>query len=819
MIKKVYLFAFWLTVSHLHLYAQKPVTEDTTARSSHLSKMNGYFNMFWNDRTGRLFLEVDKLNQEFLYVNTLPAGVGSNDLGLDRGQIGDTKIVKFIKSGPKVLLVESNYRYRAVSSNPDERKSVNEAFAQSVIWGFKADAQANGRLLIDITPFLLRDAHQIAPKLAAASQGVYKADENRSALYMANTKNFPDNTEMEAIVTLATTNSTGREIATVTPDANFVTVRMHHSFIKLPDDNYHPRVFDPRAGFFSTDFMDFATPIDQPIVKRFINRHRLQKKNPGSAMSEAVKPIVYYVDRGAPEPVRTALMEGAAWWNQAFEAAGYKNAFQVKLLPEDADPMDVRYNIIQWVHRSSRGWSYGSSITDPRTGEIIKGQVSLGSLRDRQDFLIAEGLVQPYEDGKPVSDKMMKLALARLHQLAAHEVGHTLGLYHNYAASTRNRSSVMDYPPPTISLKADGSIDLSDAYTAEIGGWDKRAIIYGYTDFVKGTDESKALKNTLNETLKQGYVFIADADSRPAGSAHPKAHLWDSGSDATDELNRLMGIRRHIIDNFSEKSIREDAPMATIEEVLVPMYLLHRYQIEAASKALGGLYYTYAIKNDGQPVTRMVSPTDQWKAFDALMNTITPDALALPEKLIAKIPPRPVGYPRTRELFKSRTGLTFDPISAAESATSTTLSFMLQPQRAARLVEYQARDAAQPGLIAVLDKLIEQTWKAPQQTGYKGELQRMVNNQTLVQLLALGATNQAPENVRSIVLLKVGELKSWLQTAQNSAQPLTKANMLFALSQIKQFEGNPDKFQPVPMLPMPDGSPIGMADGWECPVQ
>jgi hypothetical protein len=804
--KKIYALLFLITAFHLPLHAQN--TGEIGPKTQGFTKYTGYFNFFWDEKTGRILLEVDKLNSEFLYVNSLPAGVGSNDLGLDRGQIGNSRIVKFIKSGPKILLVQPNYAYRAISNNADERKSVEEAFAQSVIWGFKVEAQDGDKVLIDFTPFLLRDSHHIADRLTASDQGNFNVDESRSAVYLPDTKSFPDNSEFEATITL-TGKAKGNEIMSVTPDPDAVTVRMHHSFIKLPDDNYKPRKFDPRSGFYPVDFMDYATPIDQPIVKRLLTRHRLQKKDPMAAMSEAVKPIIYYVDRGAPEPVRTALMEGAAWWNQAFEAAGYKNAFQVKLLPEDADPMDIRYNVIQWVHRSTRGWSYGEAISDPRTGEIIKGQVSLGSLRDRQDFLIAEGLLQPYEDGKPVSDGMMKMAIARLHQLAAHEVGHTLGLQHNFAASVNDRASVMDYPAPFFTLKADGTADLSKAYTTEIGGWDKRAILYGYQDFPAGTNEDEALKNIMIETLKQGYFYITDEDARPESGAHPLAHLWDNGKNAADELNRLMAIRKQLLDNFSEKAIRQDAPMATLEEALVPVYLLHRYQVEAASKMLGGLYYTYAVKNDGQTTTKFIPPADQWKAFNALMSTISPDALALPEKLIEKIPPRPDGYPRTRELFKSRTGLTFDPMAAAESAAATTLAFMLQPQRAARLVEYHSRDDAQPGLIAVLDKLLAQTWKAPQQPGYKGELQRLVNSLTLKQLLTLAATNGAPESVRGIALLEIDGLKKWMHSAVNTSAGSQKANILSGLAQIDAFEKNPAQFKPATSLVMPDGSPIG----------
>ncbi len=805
--KKIYFLIFLLVSSFQTIKAQK--AGEFESKTKGLTKYTGYFNFYWNEKTGQILLEVDRFNDEFLYVNSLPAGVGSNDLGMDRGQIGSSRIVKFIKIGNKVLLVQPNYNYRAVSNNADERKSVEEAFAQSVLWGFTTEAQDSSRVLIDITHFLLHDSHQVARRLENNNQGNYHSDESRSAIYLPNTKSFPDNSEFEAIVTLAGT-GTGSEISSVTPNPDYVTVKMHHSFIKLPDGNYKPRKFDPRSGFYDNEYMDYATPIDQPIVKRFLTRHRLEKKDPSATMSEPVKPIIYYVDRGAPEPVRTALIEGASWWNQAFEAAGYKNAFQVKLLPEDADPMDIRYNIIQWIHRSTRGWSYGSSIDDPRTGEIIKGQVSLGSLRDRQDFLIAEGLVQPYEDGKAVSDKMIKLALARLHQLAAHEVGHTLGMQHNFTASVNNRASVMDYPSPVVSLNPDGTIDLSHAYTTGIGGWDKRAILYGYQDFPAGTDEDKALKDIMTETLKEGYLFISDEDARPAGSAHPQAHLWDAGVNAADELNRLMDLRRHVLDNFSEKAIRQDAPMATLEEVLVPMYLMHRYQVEAASKMLGGLYYTFALKNDGQTITKFVPPAEQWKAFNALMGTITPGALALPEKLIEKIPPRPIGYPRTRETFKSRTGLTFDPMSAAESAASNTLEFMLQPQRAARLIEYHSRDNTQPGLDAVLNKLVDQTWKAPQPTGYKGELKRLVDDLTLKQLLELAANTYAPESVRGITLLQIDELKKWMNKTVLTAGSDQKASLLSGLSQIKEFENNPDKFKPAETLNMPDGSPIGM---------
>ncbi|MDB5003553.1 MAG: hypothetical protein JWQ34_1778 [Mucilaginibacter sp.] len=786
--------------------------------TQNFKKYEGYFNFYYDDKTGRIFLEIDKLDKEFLYFTSLVDGVGNG--GPERGQ-ASSDVAKFVRVGAKIFFVEPNLKYRAVNGNPDEKKSVETAFAKSVIFGFAPVAIDGGKVLIDFTPFLVRDGQHLGDALGsgrgnpgsaaavrgggAAGGGAYRLDETRSAIYLENTKNFPKNTEFEAMLTFAGNSQRG-----AAPDPGSVTVNVHQALIELPDGNYKPRRFDPRSGYFTFQYLDFAAPMNEPIAKKFIERHRLQKKDPSAAISEPVEPIVYYIDRGAQPIIKQALIEGGSWWNQAFEAAGYKNAFIVKELPEGADPMDIRYNVVNWVDRSAtpaRAFSYGSSYIDPRTGEIIKGVVTLGSDRHREDYLIAEGLLQPYEDGKPVSTQMQEVALARIRQLSAHEIGHTLGLTHNFAASPKDRASVMDYPFPRFNLKKDGTIDLSDVYAKGIGTWDKRAIIWGYSDF--GTaDESAALRQIMKETLAAGYKYIPDI----GGNAHPMSNQWDDGTNPIDQFNKLMTIRRHVLDNFSEKAIQQDAPMAMLEDVLVPMYLLHRYQLEAVSKSIGGLYFTHAVKNDGQEPTKMVAPAEQWRAFDAMMNSVTPDALALPEALIQKIPPRPTGYPASVETFGGHTGPTFDPIAAAETAASTTLGYLLDNARAARLIEYNARDAAQPGLFAVLDKLIARTWKAPAVPGYKGELQILVNNLTLKYMLMLAADTQTAENVRGETLLKIHELKSWMQGKLATAAPKQKASLYFALLKIDEFEKSPDKFQPAPPLEMPPGAPIGMPD-------
>ena len=778
-----------------------------------MEKFPGFFSFYWDAKAGKIWLEIDKWNSEFLYVESLPAGIGSNDIGLDRGQLGQSFIVRFDRSGPRVLLVAPNYYFRAVSNNPDERLAVKDAFAESTLWGFEVAAEENGHVLVDATNFFLRDVHQVTNVLQRTQQGTYKLDPSRSAFYLPNTKNFPRNTEIETTLTF-TGDPTGQYVRQVVPMPEAITVRERHSFVQLPGPGFKPRAFDPRAGYFGIQFMDFATPIEDPITKRFIARHRLQKKDPAARVSEAVEPIVYYVDRGAPEPVRSALLEGARWWNQAFEAIGYKDAFRVELMPPDVDPMDVRYNVIQWVHRSTRGWSYGNSLTDPRTGEIIQGRVSLGSLRDRQDLLIAEGLLAPYDGTNTPSPKLMAMVLARLRQLAAHEVGHTLGLQHNYAASPVGRSSVMDYPAPWAKLGLDGVPDLSEAYAQGIGDWDKVAIAYGYQDFAPGTNEAQALDATLHDAFARGLMYLTDQDARPESSSSSVAHLWDNGRNVVDELGNVMKVRAAALRRFGENNIREGAPLATIEEVLVPIYMYHRYQVEAAAKVIGGQDYTFSVKGKGDRNPQIVAPEEQRRALAAVLDTLKPEALAVPESLLRLIPPRPVGYPRTREDFRTRTQPVFDALAPAEAIADHVAGFLFNQERAARLVQFHARDPRNPGLDEVIDRVIAATWKAPAATGYAGEIQHTVNLVVLTNLMSLAANDRAANQVRAIASWKLEQLKTWLNMQRRlTVDENRRAFLFYSFDQIKRFQEDPKKMNLTAPQPPPDGQPIGM-DRW-----
>jgi Met-zincin/Domain of unknown function (DUF5117) len=799
-----------------------PSIREKTARMKHF---DGLIPLDWDANSGKLYLEISRLgtdgkSADVLYANSLPFGTGSNDLGLDRGQITEGRIVRFERTGPKVLLVEPNLAFRALSSDKDEQLAVRQSFPESVLWGFTVAAASEDAVLVDATDFFLHDAHRVSDTLMNLKQGAYHVDASRSTIALDDTKAFPKNTEVEAELTFTTDGPPkGAFVADVTPDTHAITLRERTSFIELPPDGFVPRRFNPRAGYFAKGYRDYTTPLGDPLDQLFIVRHRLVKKDANCTENcEAVAPIQYYVDRGAPEPVRTALVEGARWWDQAFQAAGWaKGTFRVDLLPEGADAMDVRYNIIQWVHRYTRGWSYGEAVSDPRTGEIIKGNVTLGSLRARQDYLIAEALLSPYKDSvgeDAKDDPMLQLVLARIRQLSAHETGHTLGLAHNFAASTISQGdSVMDYPHPYFTVDGNGRVDASHAYAVNIGDWDKVSINYGYRDVgahTSANEEKAALDKILSDADKAGQVFITDEDARPFGSAHPRAHLWDNGSDPAAELDRVLEVRAVALKNFGEGAVKPGTPMAELEKTLVPLFLFHRYQTEAAIKEIGGLDYRYNQRGDGLAGPEIFDPAQQRKALTSVLKTLTPETLTLPESILKLLPPVPPGYPRTRESFASHTGLTFDPVAAAESAADLTLGVLLDPARASRLIEYHMRVPASPSLRSVLEAISTTVAERPD-AGHSmsSEVERAVEFRALEAMLGLAVNADASSQARAIALSHIRDIKKqWSSTPapQDSAEAIHRAALL---DEIERFDRDPEKFVPAKAVEAPPGMPIG----------
>lgn len=793
-------------------------------RTATMRKLDGFFPLYYDSAAAQLFMEIPRLNTEVLHMMGLGAGLGSNDIGLDRGGFMGSRIVMFERNGPRVMMVQPNYDFRSSSTNPAEVRAVRDAFARSVLWGFQVAAESDGgrRVLVDMTDFLIRDATNIAPRL---TPGSYRLDNTRSGLYMPMTMNFPKNTEMEVELTFISQPGGGggggrgggggffEGVGSVAATGEAASLRVHTSFVELPDNNYTPRAFDPRAGYFSETWRDYSAPLEQPQLQRFIVRHRLEKVNPRAAVSEVVKPIIFYLDPGTPEPVRSALLEGGRWWNQAFEAAGFRNAFRVEILPEGVSSMDVRYNVINWVHRSTRGWSSGASVVDPRTGELIKGVVTLGSLRVRQDWMMAEGLLQPYRTGDEATPEIRAWALQRIKQLSAHEIGHTLGLGHNYYDSDAGRISVMDYPHPLVTLRADGTMDYSQVYADGIGEWDKVAIAYGYQDFPDGTNEREALQRILDEGWARDLRYMSNQDI----GAHARVNQWSNGTEAGTELTRMLAVRRAALSRFGENAIRRGMPLATLEEVLVPLYLHHRYQVEAAANVVGGMHYIYAMRGDGRDPVRMASASEQRTALNALMASISPQALALPPELLKKIPPRPAGYGRTRELFPRYTGLMFDAVSPAVVAADHVVGTLLTNDRAARLVEQKALDPQLPGLEDVIDALFTASFGATTRTPYEAEVRRAVERVVVDDLMDLAA-NAPMSQVRAITTLKLqrrGLELGRIATAglangsSDNEGDVAQANLLVA--DINRFLTRPSN--PVatrfPAPTAPPGAPIG----------
>ena len=759
--------------------------------------VDGFIPYQVSNSQGKVWLEIDEFNKPFIMYTGLPYGIGSNDIGLDRGQLGESRLVQFEKYGDKIFLKQLNTRYRADTDNQAEKSSVEQAFASSILHGFKVEARSGKRHLIDMGSFLLKDLHGVSQRLQATQQGAFSVDASRSALVTEHTKNFPKNTVFESILTFSGSKP-GEYVRQVVPSPNDITVQQQVQFVALPDDGYKPRQFHPKSGFFSLTYADYATSLTESLEKKLIYRHRITRDKEGN-----IEPITYYLDPGAPEPVKTALLEGAQWWAQAFDAVGLEGAYEVKVLPEDVDPLDVRYNVIQWVHRATRGWSYGMAMADPRTGEIIKGHVTLGSLRVRQDLLIANALTGSVtDDGK--QQKALDMALARIRQLSAHEVGHTLGIAHNFAASVNNRASVMDYPHPYVTLDND-KISLDNAYAEGIGRWDIEAVRYGYAEF-EADKEAEALRQIVRDYSAKGLQFISDPDARPQGGSHPAGHLWDNGTSPAEELSRVIQVRQQALQNFGQDSLKDGQPYSELAETLVPLYLFHRYQVEAAVKLLGGVHFEYSVKGDTYRPVRAVENDKQKAALDMLLSTLTVEQLKLPENILKLIPPKAYGYYKNRESFPSQTGSSLDPVAMADVAAQHTLKLILNPQRLARLLQQKALDPEQIGLEDMLSELLVTTLRSTESQGLGALIQQRVDYLTVKHILVAASDPNASAEVRAHLHSEIGKLNGWLIT-QAKRNPV---RYLWLKDLVDKYQAGEFKVDYVKPLDIPPGSPIGM---------
>ena len=800
-----------------------PTIEDRTAG---MDRMDGFFNIFWDDGTGSLFWEISALDTEFLYQISMGSGLGSNPIGIDRGQLRGTHILEARRIGPRILLMEPNYQFVAQSDNPVEVQAVRDAFAPSVHWGFDIEAATGDRVLVDATSFFLRDARGVVDQIAASGQGTFTLDGSRSAIHMPATASFPENTEVEAMLTFTSRNPGGL-VRGVAASANAITLRQHHSFIQLPGPGFKTRIADPRVGVNGPTLYDYATPIDVDTRVRLSARHRLEKADPSAAISRAVEPIVYYVDPGTPEPVRSALVEGAGWWADAYEAAGFTDGYRVEVLPEGIDPQDIRYNIIHWTHRRTRGYSYGNTVIDPRTGEIVRGVVNLGSLRLRQDYLHGQGMVPPYPTGisAPQQDpelgefadapsyeylaqvapgsEAIEMALDRVRQLSAHEVGHTLGFPHNYMSSSYGRESVMDYPAPRAEIDGNGDIDLSNAYVQRIGEYDKLSVNWLYREFPAGTDETAALAEIAAQGVRDGLIYMGHTNNNFIGAGHQYAGVWDNGENLVDHLKLEIRIREIGLNRFGTDVLRAGEPMSNLEYVLLPLYMHHRFQLRSAVQSLGGADYRYALKGDGQTPFTIIDGDEQRDAMETVLSTISPEFLALSPELISMIPP-PAFRHGDGESFPGRTEQIFDPIGAAEAAAAFTVGEVLQPARMARLVLYGSI-GDYPDLEEVVDRLMAVSWGIDDTSNeYETQVVHAVQRTVADQMMRQASLNGNPAEVRAIL---ADRLEALAVEIEGYGTPTPHQRLV--AGDIRRWQSGIENTVPGPAIQLPAGDPIG----------
>ncbi|MEO7966571.1 MAG: zinc-dependent metalloprotease, partial [Gemmatimonadaceae bacterium] len=774
-----------------------------------MEKRDGLVPLWLDDKAGKIYFEIPRDSMRVLFFQQLSTGLGSNPIGLDRGGGGASDVARFDRNGDRVLVVLENWSYRSsLAGNAAMAEGIAESFPASTVASLPIVAEESGRLLVDATDFVFRDWQSVAQTLARLEEGTYALAKERSSIYKPYTRAFLDNTEIDVMSTYVASGRPGRTVSQIVPDGRAFTLRQHLTFVKLPDDNYKPRKLDPRVSFFGINFNDYAQPVQGMLEQRWINRFRLERTNADDPNSPIKNPIVYYIDRGIPEPMHAATVEGAKFWEQAFDRAGLRGGFVVRDLPEGADPMDVRYNMVLWINRNERGWSFGGSTSDPRTGENLKGIAHMDSHRNRTAYNIYAALM-----GADPSPADTHYVLGRVRQVTAHEIGHTLGMAHNYIASTDERSSVMDYPAPRIRLDSRGEIDLSNAYAMGPGPFDVFAVHWGYGIF-PAASEADSLAAIVKDGLQKKMLFMSDADARPDFASDPRNNLWDDAESATAFLKHQMDVRRVAMKRFGERNIRAGEPIGTLQERFVPLYMFHRWGINSSVKAIGGLEYSYAVKGDGQQATRPVSSAMQREALGLLLQSISPTELAIPDSVVTLLAPRPFGWSGSVELFESRVRPGFDELETARSLAQYVIDGMLQRDRAARLVQLSWRQTNALTLGETIAALRKATLDARATTRRDSALVRVTSRALIDRLLMLAADNNASPDARAGAEQSLREIAAVARTRQVAGPLEARAHQASLAADIGRWFDHGELPKTTVALRAPPGDPFGEDEEW-----
>jgi hypothetical protein len=802
-----------------------PTADTISSRTTGLQKHDGFLPYYWDAKKGELLIELSPaaLDREFLYFTGLGSGVGSIKVFADRSTTASSAVCRFRQAGPKVLIIAENLSFRAENGSADLKRSVELSFPTSVLAALPVEGEQDGALLVNASPLLLRDATDLLSQLHRPTQAVngvmvrqeskesnWRLDDARSVVDLDASGSFPRNTELEALLTFTNEG----EVDLNQPDRHVLSIREHHSFVALPEAGFEPREADPRVGFFGETFKDFSQPYNQPLTRKFIARWRLQKKDPSAAVSEPVKPIVFYLDRAVPEPMRSALKRGALWWNAAFEQAGFKDALHIEDLPEGASPLDARYPTIQWTNRSGRGWSVGMTQADPRTGEIVHAVVQLDSHRMRTvnnywDATVPSGTnnEEPSLDGFAAIDRLDpqisedQVMLNRLALLTCHELGHVLGLDHNFVASTFDRGSVMDYYAPRVKIRAEGTADLSDAYMQGTGSYDRFAIEWGYsqgTPSATSDREHARLDAIIRKALAHGIVWGNYVD--------PRWNAYDDGTDPVEWLKQVWPVRDALLAHYDSSLQCPGEPASRLASRFPLIYLFHRYALGAAINVIGSAKIPPSLVSDGQEPVSIWPDAQQREALQMVLKALDPTELEIPTSLWKLLAP-PEADREDPERFISTAGYLFSKEDGARAVADIVAGGLLDPQRLQRLAVISRLSTGSLSPTELVAALVKAAFSASVQSatapkppaGRPDPLIDAVRSQVADHLMSLAANNDATPEVQAVALEGIYNMQKLIH-----GDPSPSARRLDR--EINLFLTNPNQNTP---KPAPSGAPPG----------